>query len=66
MPDANYTVNINMSAGNNNSSLTAVVKSATQYGGPSNKTTSQVTIIAGTDYVNTIRDAKEIYVTVFR
>lgn len=65
MPDANYAVAITASAGNNNSSLVCTVKSATQYGAPSNQTTTACQIVL-VNYVNSLIDTGAIYVSVFR
>ena len=65
MPDANYAVAITASAGTNNSSLVGTVKSATQYGAPSNQTTTACQIVF-VNYVNTLIDTGAIYVSIFR
>jgi hypothetical protein len=63
--DANYGVAITASAGTNNSSLVGTVKSATQYGAPSNQTTTACQIVF-VNYVNSLIDTGAIYVSVFR
>jgi hypothetical protein len=65
LPDANYAVALTVSAGNNNSSLVVTVKSASQYGAPSNQTTTACQIVL-INYVNTLIDTGGIYVSVFR
>ena len=65
MPDANYAVAITASAGTTNSSLVGTVKSATQYGPPSNQTTTACQIIF-VNYVNSLIDTSAIYVSIFR
>ena len=65
MPDANYGVAITACAGTNNSALVGTVKSATQYGTPSNQTTTACQIVF-VNYVNTLIDTGAIYVSIFR
>jgi len=65
MPDANYAVALTASAGNNNSSLVCTVKSATQYGAPSNQTTTACQIVL-VNYVNSLIDSGAVYVSIFR
>lgn len=65
LPDANYAVAITASAGTNNSALVGTVKSATQYGAPSNQTTTACQIVF-VNYVNTLIDTGAIYVSIFR
>ena len=65
LPDANYAVAITASAGTNNSALVGTVKSATQYGAPSNQTTTACQIVF-INYVNTLIDTGAIYVSIFR
>jgi len=65
MPDANYAVGITASAGTNNSSLVCTVKSATQYGAPSNQTTTACQIVL-VNYVNSAIDTGAVYVSIFR
>ena len=63
--DADYAVAITASAGTNNSSLVGTVKSATQYGAPSNQTTTACQIVF-VNYVNSLIDTGAIYVAIFR
>jgi hypothetical protein len=65
MPDANYAVAITASAGNNNSALVCTVKSAIQYGAPSNQTTTACQIVL-INYVNSAIDTGAVYVSIFR
>jgi len=65
LPDANYAVAITASAGTNNSALVGTVKSATQYGAPSNQTTTACQIVF-VNYVNSLIDTGAIYVSIFR
>lgn len=65
LPDANYAVAITASAGTNNSALVGTVKSATQYGAPSNQTTTACQIVF-INYVNSLIDTGAIYVSIFR
>lgn len=65
LSDANYAVALTASAGNNNSSVVLTVKSATQYGAPSNQTTTACQIVLA-NYVNDPIDTGAIYVSVFR
>ena len=65
MADANYAVAITASAGNNNSALVCTVKSATQYGAPSNQTTTACQIVL-VNYVNSAIDTGAVYVSIFR
>jgi len=65
LADANYAVAITASAGTNNSSLVGTVKSATQYGAPSNQTTTACQIVF-VNYVNSLVDTGAIYVSIFR
>jgi len=65
LADANYAVAITASAGTNNSSLVGTVKSATQYGAPSNQTTTACQIVF-VNYVNSLIDTGAIYVSIFR
>jgi hypothetical protein len=65
MPNANYAVNFGVCAGGSglNASFVGYVLSASQYGAPSNKTTSACQVGFG-DYTSTPRDFAELYVTV--
>ncbi len=65
MPNANYAVNFGVCAGGSglNASFVGYVISATQYGAPTNKTTSVCQVGFG-DYTSTPRDFAELYVTV--
>ena len=67
MPDVNYAVNFGVCSGGAgyNSGFVGCVLSATQYGAPSNKTTS-VCQVAFSDYTATLRDFTQLYVSVFR
>jgi hypothetical protein len=66
MSNANYAVNFGVCAGGSglNASFVGYVLSASQYGAPSNKTTSVCQIGFG-DYTSAPRDFAELYVAVF-
>ena len=65
MPNANYAVTFGVCSGAYayNASFVGYVISATQYGAPTNKTTSVCQVGFG-DYTSTPRDFAELYVTV--
>ena len=65
LADANYCAVLSASAGTNNSSLVVTVKSATQYGAPSNQTTTACQICL-VDYTNSAKDTGAIYFSAFR
>ena len=65
LADSNYAVFLTICGANNTSSTIATVKSATQFGGPSNKTTSQVEVIASY-YTAGMPDLAQLYIAVFR
>lgn len=65
MPNANYAVNFGVCSGGSglNASFVGYVISSTQYGAPSNKTTSVCQVGFG-DYTATPRDFAELYVSI--